>query len=75
MKGPSRYVVLICEECGERTVLEGWASVRRLGDPSFGCECGERLALADRLGRRRWARGVMGCIRRHKPRRCAHDDR
>jgi hypothetical protein len=23
MKGSSRYVVLVCEECGERTVLDG----------------------------------------------------
>jgi hypothetical protein len=75
MKGSSRYVVLICEECGERTVLDGWASVWRLGDTSFGCECGERLTLVDRLSRRTRARGAMDCVRRHRPRRCAHDDR
>jgi hypothetical protein len=75
MKGSSRYVVLVCEECGERTVLDGWASVWRLGDTSFGCECGERLTLIDRLRRSTWARGATDCVRRHRPRRCAHDDR
>ncbi len=75
MKGSSRYVVLVCEECGERTVLDGGVSVWRLGDTSFGCQCGERLALVDRLGRRRRAREVMDCVRRHRPRGCAHDDR
>jgi hypothetical protein len=52
MKRSSRCVVLMCEECGERTVLDGWASVWRLGDTSFGCECGERLTLLDRLSGR-----------------------
>jgi hypothetical protein len=75
MKRSSRYVVLICEECGERTVLDGWASVWRLGDTSFECECGERLTLLDHLSERTWAREAMECVRRHRPRRCAHDDR
>jgi hypothetical protein len=75
MNRSSRCVVLMCEECGERTVLDGWASVWRLGDTSFGCECGERLTLLDRLSGRTWARGAMDCVRRHRLRRCAHDDR
>ena len=49
MKGFSRNVVLLCEECGERMVLGGPLAVWRSASTSFGCECGERLTLLDRL--------------------------
>ena len=45
----SRRVILICEECGERLVLdepEGvWFSTRTC----FECECGKDVSLASRL--------------------------
>ncbi len=49
MEDPSRNIVLLCEECGERTVLGGPLAVWRSASTSFGCECGERLTLSDRL--------------------------
>ena len=42
-------IVLLCEECGERTILGGPLAVWRSASTSFGCECGERLTLSDRL--------------------------
>jgi len=45
----SRQVVLVCEECGERTVLEGPLSVWGYEGSVFGCECGELLTPADGL--------------------------
>ena len=44
-----RNIVLVCEECGERTVLEGPLAVWCSGRTTFSCECGRRLTLADRL--------------------------
>jgi hypothetical protein len=41
--------VLVCEVCGERTVLEGPLAVWHSGSTTFSCECGRRLTLADRL--------------------------
>jgi hypothetical protein len=41
-------VVLVCEVCGERTVLEGPLAVWHSGRTTFSCECGRRLTLADR---------------------------
>jgi hypothetical protein len=49
MKGSSGNVVLLCEECGERMVLGGPLAVWRSASISFGCECGERLTLSNRL--------------------------
>jgi hypothetical protein len=49
MEGSSRNVVLLCEECGERTVLGGPLSVWRRGSTFFGCECGAQLTLSDQL--------------------------
>ena len=49
MKSSSRNVVLLCEVCGERTVLGGPLSVWRSESTSFGCECGEQLTLSDQL--------------------------
>lgn len=49
MKGLSRTVVLLCEECGERMVLGGPLAVWRSASTSFGCECGEQLTLSNRL--------------------------
>ncbi len=49
MEGSARNVVLVCEVCGERTVLGGPLSVWCSGSTTFGCECGEQLTLADRL--------------------------
>jgi hypothetical protein len=47
--GSSRRVILVCEECGERTVLGGPLSVWCSERTSFGRECGRELTLADRL--------------------------
>jgi hypothetical protein len=49
MKDFERDVILVCEVCGERTVLGGPLLVWRSGSTTFGCACGERLTLADRL--------------------------
>jgi hypothetical protein len=43
-----RNIVLVCEVCGERTVLEGPLAVWHSGRTTFACECGRRLTLADR---------------------------
>jgi hypothetical protein len=49
MNGSSRKVILVCEGCGERTVLGGPLSVWYSQSTRFGCECGRELTLADRL--------------------------
>ncbi len=49
MKGPIRNIVLLCGECGEKMVLGGPLAVWRSASTSFGCECGKRLTLSDRL--------------------------
>jgi hypothetical protein len=58
MNGTSRRVVLVCEECGDRTVLGGALSVWYSESTRFECECGRELTLADRLetdrGRAKW---------------------
>jgi hypothetical protein len=53
MTGSSRRVILVCEECGERTVLGGPLSVWYSESTRFGCECGRELTLADRLDQQR----------------------
>src|SRR3712207_3268603 len=52
VKGSPKRVVLVCEECGEKTVLDGPPLVWLSGGASFGCGCGEQLATAERLGSR-----------------------
>jgi hypothetical protein len=69
MNGSSRRVILVCEECGERTVLGGPLSVWYSKSTRFGCGCGRELTLADRLdqpgvGR---ARDVMSAERPVSP--------
>jgi len=49
MRDSERDIILECEACGERTVLGGPLSVWRSESTTFGCMCGERLTLADRL--------------------------
>ncbi len=44
-----RKGVLLCEECGQRTVVDGPLSVSSSGFATFSCRCGERLALAGGL--------------------------
>jgi hypothetical protein len=56
MKGSSRKVILVCEECGERMVLGGALSVWYSQSTRFGCECGRELTLADRLDQQRVSR-------------------
>ena len=46
-------IVLECGSCGERTVLGGPEDVWLSGRPTFECECGRGLTLADRLGEAR----------------------
>jgi hypothetical protein len=50
MEDTERDIILVCEVCGERTVLGGPLAVWRSESTTFGCGCGERLTLADRLG-------------------------
>jgi hypothetical protein len=49
MEDSERVVILVCETCGERTVLGEPLSVWRSESTTFGCECGEQLTLANRL--------------------------
>jgi predicted RNA-binding Zn-ribbon protein involved in translation (DUF1610 family) len=49
VNGSSKGVVLVCEECGERTVLEGTLSTWRQEGNAFGCECGKLLGPADHI--------------------------
>ena len=49
MESSEKDVILVCEVCGEWTVLGGPLAVWRSESTIFGCECGERLTLADRL--------------------------
>lgn len=47
--GCSSGIVLVCEECGERTVLVGPLSAWRSEVTVFECGCGEAVTLADGL--------------------------
>jgi hypothetical protein len=53
MNSPSKRVILLCEECGERMVLGRPLSVWYSESTHFGCECGKELTLADRLDQKR----------------------
>ena len=46
MNGFSKRGILVCEECGQRVVLDGPISVWYSGSTPFGCECGEGKPLA-----------------------------
>jgi hypothetical protein len=46
VNGPSRGGILVCEECGQRTVLDGPLSAWCSGGASVGCECGEGKPIA-----------------------------
>ena len=52
MPRSERRIVLMCEECGERTVLAGPESIWHQARTLFECGCGKELTLADRLGER-----------------------
>jgi hypothetical protein len=60
---PSKGGILVCEECGERMVLDCPLSVWSSGTISFGCECGERLTLADGLNQEGFGGAVLRTIR------------
>jgi hypothetical protein len=46
----SEHIVLECNKCGERLILLGFESDwHSEGRTTFDCECGEKLALADRV--------------------------
>jgi hypothetical protein len=47
--GSSKGDILVCQECGESMVLNRFLPAWPLEATSFGCECGERLTLADGL--------------------------
>jgi hypothetical protein len=47
MRDYRRFVILICEECGEKMVLEGSEATWRSESNPFECGCGEHLTLAD----------------------------
>ena len=59
MEGSEKDVILMCEVCGERTVLGGPLAVWRSESTTFGCECGERLTLADRLNPGGYSKGKV----------------
>jgi hypothetical protein len=46
VNGPSRGGILVCEECGQRMVLDGPLSAWYSGGASVGCECGEGKPIA-----------------------------
>jgi hypothetical protein len=48
-RSSKRRIVLVCEECGERTVLAGPESVWHSESTFFECGCGKDLTLANRL--------------------------
>jgi hypothetical protein len=48
MGDSTKRVVLLCDECGERTVPDDPEAVWRSGYTAFECRCGEKLTLADR---------------------------
>lgn len=50
MRGYRGCVTLICEECGEKMVLEGSEETWRPEREPFECGCGEHLTLADQEG-------------------------
>ena len=52
MNGTSRGIILVCEECGEKTILDGPLTVWGSQSTSFGCECGKRLTAAERKDRK-----------------------
>jgi len=56
VSSPSKRVILVCKECGERMVLGRPLSVWYSESTHFGCECGRELALADRLDQQRVSR-------------------
>jgi hypothetical protein len=55
----SREIILVCEECRQRTVLDGPISAWSSDSTSFGCECGKRLT-ADRIDRK--GSGEVGSV-------------
>jgi hypothetical protein len=69
MNGSSRRVILVCEDCRERTVLGGPLSVWYSQSTRFGCECGRELTLADRLDQQRAskANGITSAVRPASP--------
>ncbi len=50
MPRSERRIVLMCEECGERTVLAGPESIWREARTFFECGCGKDLTLAEAIG-------------------------
>jgi hypothetical protein len=51
--GSSKSVILVCEECDERTVLGEPLAAWYSEGTHFGCECGRELTLTDRLDQQR----------------------
>ena len=52
VNGSSRGIILVCEECGEKTILDGPLSVWSSNTAFCGCECGKRLTATDRIDRK-----------------------
>ena len=52
--------VLVCEECGQRVVIEKPLSAWRPGSTPPGCECGERTARGERRGEQ--GKGEAGSV-------------
>jgi hypothetical protein len=49
LKDSPRRIVLVCEECGGKTVLDEPLSAWGSGETSFGCECAKQLDSPERL--------------------------
>jgi len=65
MTGSSKRVILVCEECDERTVLGEPLAAWYSEGTHFGCECGRRLTIADCLDLQTVSRvrGVTSVVR------------
>ena len=60
MNGTSRGIILVCEECGEKTILDGPLTVWGSQSTSFGCECAKRLTPANRHERAEFGEEDVG---------------
>jgi hypothetical protein len=60
VNGSSRGIILVCEECGEKTILDAPLSVRCSGSTLSRCECGKRLTPANRHERAEFGEEDVG---------------
>jgi hypothetical protein len=60
VNGSSRGIILVCEECGEKTILDGPLSLWRSDSTPFRCECGKQLTAAECIDRKGF--GEVGSV-------------